>query len=394
MQISIKPKEAEETKLQNSSSLESFLEQKPLFYKEIDYDRFPRIFSKIKDNFTCKNIIHLVGTNGKGTTGRFLANALYKAGYKTGHYTSPHIIRFNERIWLDGSEVEDEILERSHQKLLGYLSKEDADALSYFEYTTLLAMVIYQDCEYIVLEAGLGGEYDATAVFDSILTIATIIDFDHEAFLGSNIQEIAATKLRVTKKALLLAKQKHQEVYTVTKEVTQEKQIPLYLAKEVDSFIRETAKELSLAQYLEQNLATAVTALEILHVNYTKESFKDAKLFGRMTKLKENVVIDVGHNPLAATSLVEVFKDQKKILVYNTFEDKDYKKILQILKPIILHVEILQIEDQRIEKKERLQNVLNELEIEYQDFKNISKDHEYLVFGSFRVVEEFLKRYA
>ncbi len=378
-----------------NSTLQRFLEQKPLFYKEIDYDRFPRIFSKIKHHFTCNNIIHLVGTNGKGTTGRFLATALHRSGRKVGHYTSPHIIRFNERIWVDGFEVEDEILEKSHQKLLTILSKEDITALSYFEYTTLLAMVAFQECEYIVLEAGLGGEYDATAVFDTVLTIATVIDFDHEAFLGSDIRSIATTKLNATKQRLLLAKQKHQEVDEVAKKLKEQKQIELYHVEECITY--EDKKILQtfsfLPNYIQDNLLTAMAALKIFDIEYEKKSFEDTKLFGRFTQVAPNVIVDVGHNPLAAISIKESFKNEKRVLIYNTYEDKEYKEILEILKPNILHVEILQIEDERIEKKEKLQKILKELEIEYKEFKSISNDFEYLVFGSFKVVEEFLKIY-
>ena len=162
--------------------LSSFLDNKPLYYNEIDYTRMPRVYKSIQKSLKLPKIIHLIGTNGKGTTGRFLATALYSNGYAVGHYTSPHILNFNERIWLNGSDIEDEKLEFAHEKLLSLLSKKDALSLSYFEYTTLLAMYIYQEVDYLVLEAGLGGEYDATSVFKNDLTLVTIIDMDHEAF--------------------------------------------------------------------------------------------------------------------------------------------------------------------------------------------------------------------
>ena len=377
-----------------NNSLQRFLDQKPLFYKEIDYERFPRIFSKIKHHFTCKNIIHLVGTNGKGTTGRFLATALYRSGKNVGHYTSPHIVRFNERIWINGNDVTDEVLEDAHKQLLGYLSVEDASSLSYFEYTTLLAMVVFHKCDYIVCEAGLGGEYDATAVFETVLTIATVIDFDHETFLGSDIRSIATTKLNVTKNALLLAKQKHQEVYEVASKIKIQKKIQLYCVEElISQEDKKLSQELSLPSYMQENLLTSIAALNFFNIPYTKESFEKSRLFGRLTPLAKNILLDVGHNPLAATSIKKALGNEKRVLIYNTFADKEYKKILAILKSNILHVEILQIEDQRIEKKEKLQKILKELEIEYKEFKSISKDFEYLVFGSFRVVEEFLKIY-
>ena len=82
--------------------LEKYLGTKPLYYNKIDYMRMPCIYKKIKEELPKPRIIHLIGTNGKGTTGRFLATALYSLGFNTGHYTSPHILEFNERIWLNG----------------------------------------------------------------------------------------------------------------------------------------------------------------------------------------------------------------------------------------------------------------------------------------------------
>lgn len=163
--------------------LQAFLETKPLFYDEIDYARMPKAYQGIAFHLKLPKIIHLVGTNGKGTTGRFLAEMLHTKGLHVGHYTSPHILHFNERIWLDGDNVEDTTLEKAHETLLSWLEPSVAQSLSYFEYTTLLAMVVFsQICDYIVLEAGLGGEFDATNIFPKCLSIITPIGLDHQAF--------------------------------------------------------------------------------------------------------------------------------------------------------------------------------------------------------------------
>lgn len=95
--------------------LKKFLDRKPLYYDKIDYTRMPLVYEKIKDNFSKQKVIHLVGTNGKGTTGRFLASALHKKGFKTAHYTSPHILEFNERIWIDSKNVSDENLNKAQE---------------------------------------------------------------------------------------------------------------------------------------------------------------------------------------------------------------------------------------------------------------------------------------
>ncbi len=373
------------------------MEQKPLYYEKIDYERFPRIFNRIRFRFKIPKIIHIVGTNGKGTTGRFLASAIKSAGEKAGHYTSPHILRFNERIWIDGRDVDDAALQKAHEKLQDILAPSESEALSYFEYTTLLAMLCFEECEYVVLEAGLGGEYDATAVFPKVLTIATPIDRDHEAFLGDTIEEIAATKLGAISDRLLLAKQPHKKVEEIAFEMAKQRKVQLYKTEELlcpadKKFVAKTAYNLHLPIYLKENLQTAIAALKILDISYDERSFHDARLFGRLTQVLPNVLIDVGHNPLAAASIAKALEGEKVVLVYNSFKDKDYARILSLLLDIIKRVEILAVEDERIEEKRRLQKTLKDLKIQYTDFHQIEKDEKYLVFGSFSVVEEFLKQ--
>ncbi len=376
--------------------LNEFLNAKPLFYETIDYTRMPRVYEKIKSYFTHPKIIHLIGTNGKGTTGRFLATALNSKGFNVGHYTSPHILEFNERIWLNGKNISDKILDEAHSYLQSILSKEDADALSYFEYTTFLGMLIYKECDYVVLEAGLGGEYDATAVFKKELTLVTPIDFDHQSFLGSTIEEIATTKLNAIEKNAIVAVQKFTKVQEIAKSMMFEKELNIYNTTELlnnNDFLKmkQISKNLALVEYLQDNLQLSISALKFLKIDYEISDFNGARLFGRLSKFSDNVLLDVGHNPLAASSIVKALSPKKYILIYNSYKDKDYKEILHILKPIIINVEIIEIREKRIESKLQLQNTLNNLGIEYATFKKINPELEYLVFGSFSVVEEFLK---
>ena len=378
--------------------LNFFLDEKPLYYEKIDYTRMPRVYEKIKSQFNTPKIIHLIGTNAKGTTGRFLATALYSLGFSTGHYTSPHILNFNERIWINGEEVSNEVLDSAHEELLNILTSEDAESLSYFEYTTLLAMWIYQGLDYVVLEAGLGGEFDATAVFDKELTLVTPIDIDHQAFLGNTVKEIARTKLNAVQKVAILANQKHKEVYEVAEDISNEKafeftRVDDYIESEDKEKIEDISNELSLAPYLKDNLKLAISALKYFDIEYKGKNFINSRLFGRLSQINENIIVDVGHNTLAASSILNALKGEKYILVYNSYKDKNYKEILSILKPIITNIEIIKIEDERAEKQEVLQEIIQDLGIVQKMFTKIDKNKKYLVFGSFSVVESFLKKY-
>ena len=379
-------------------TLDLFLAQKPLYYKKIDYTRFPRIWEKYKKHFPLQKVIHIIGTNGKGSTGRFLAHYLHKKGIKTGHYTSPHILHFNERIWKEGGNVENSILEKHHQKLQKLLSPEDIEALSYFEYTTLLAVSVFEDCEYTILEAGLGGEYDATAVFPKNMTIVTPIGMDHQSFLGNSIEQIAKTKLNAVRKFAILGKQE-KAVYSIAKELSRKKGLEFFrygffFTKEEIAKAKRTIRNIGLPLFFTDNLLLAMAGAKFFGFDIKWKKLEDITLFGRMQKIRENITVDVGHNPLAAKVLAESFKNKKLVLVYNSYDDKDYIQILEILKPIIKRVEILPIYNQRIEEQTVLEDAIRSLDIPFQEFEEIDQNEEYLVFGSFAVAEEFLKHHV
>lgn len=378
-------------------TLKSFLNDKPLYYDKIDYGRFPKIFKKIECNFQLPQIVHIVGTNAKGSTGRALAHLLHVSGEKVGHYSSPHIVNFNERIWINGKDADDVLLETMHQKLQIILEKQDSEALSYFEYTTLLAMLIFCDyCDFVVLEAGLGGEYDATNVFCKRLSIITPIGYDHEAFLGSTLDDIAKTKLRSINNDTLLAKQYEDEVYELALQRVDEVKKDLYFAQSYldDNFYKELSQFIEKKKYplfFYDNFSTAFCAFKLLGFEIDLNLLNNLKLFGRCQKIAPNVTIDVGHNPMAAVALLEHFRTKKVVLVYNSYNDKEYEKILSILKPIIQEVQIIDIDNKREVSKDNLEKVLDFQGIKYLSFHKIDKENEYLIFGSFSVVEKFLE---
>ena len=141
-------------------NLEEFLEHKTLYYDKIDFTVVKSSWQILSQKIKLPFVIHIVGTNGKGSTGRFLAHYLHKKDLKVLHYSSPHIVKFNERIWINGNDVKDEELEVAHKFLQDLYDVEILQKLTYFEYTTLLAFYLSKDFDYLVLEAGLGGEFE------------------------------------------------------------------------------------------------------------------------------------------------------------------------------------------------------------------------------------------
>lgn len=376
--------------------LQDFLTAKPIFYKKIDFDRMPNTYANIKHKLQLPPIIHVVGTNGKGSTGRWLSLMLQQANFQVGHYTSPHILSFNERFWLDGEIVSDETLENAHTKLFSLLGADVSAKLSYFEYATFLAAVLFEKCDFVIMEAGVGGEHDGTNVFPKRLSIITPIGYDHKNFLGESIEEIATTKLNSLTTTTIIAPQDNPKVITIAKDIANKKDIKL---QEVDILqmskeLKEYAKKYHYPSFLHVNILTALYAALELQVAPNFAKLKPLDLRGRFEKIAPNITIDVGHNPLSAKEVAKNFQSKSVVLIYNSFEDKDVRSILKLLEPITLHVKILPIYDEaRKSAQESIQKISDELKLSWSFFDGILKaDETYLVFGSFYLVEAFLKR--
>jgi dihydrofolate synthase/folylpolyglutamate synthase len=368
-------------------TLLAFLAKKPLFYSRFDPERIHTVWNRIKIHFALPPVVHLVGTNGKGTTGRFLATYLQTQGRRTGHYTSPHIARFNERIWLNGRDADDTQLDAAHIRLLNLLNPTEAASLSYFEYTTLLAAAVFEkSCDMIVMEAGLGGEFDATSIFEDALLLVTPIGIDHRDFLGTTIREIARTKLNILKSDVIVGFQNDPVVYELAAQIAASR------GKQA-SFLKKPVAQETETDYLDENRLLALAAARYLGFDATLTDFGANTLFGRFSPLASNITVDVGHNALAARAVQKRLGKRKVKLVYNTLEDKEYETILRILKPNITEVAVIPIHDVRALPEQKLKKTLEKLNIPYHDFTTVDPAETYLVFGSFKTVEAFCKRF-
>ena len=398
--------------------LSPFLDSKPLYYKEIDHKRIHEAYALLKPHIKRPTTIQIVGTNGKGSTGRMIAHLAYTGGLSpnagqvihdssqsdksqitrpllsVGHYTSPHILKFNERIWLDGADASDAVLEAAHRRLYPILGRMMSEVLSYFEYTTLLAFVVFEDCDLMVLEAGLGGEFDATSVCEKELSVITPIGIDHQAFLGEDIETIAATKLRSIQPGgkVLLSPQPYEAVYRVAEKMADNVGADLRVCPQVDTRVDPYGLNGVKAwpDFLIQNAAVAMEALDMLHIPYDPKGLQSLELFGRFYPLRDNVRIDVGHNPLAARAIVEAMEPQT-VLIYHSLDDKDYAEVLRTLQPKLKRIEIISIDSQRAATREAIEAAVAATGLPWGYFDGVidPKEH-YLVFGSFYVVEKFL----
>jgi len=381
-------------------TLQKFLTTKPIYYKKFDPTRILKAYQFIHNNINHPLRVQLFGTNGKGSTGRAIAHLAYRANLNVGHFTSPHILDFKERFWINGELASKDKLEEAHKRLFNLLGRDLSSYLSYFEYQTLLAFILFENCDLQVIEAGLGGEFDATSVANYQLSVVVPIGFDHSDFLGNTLEEIATTKLKAIAKKTLIAKQNSSIVYNIAKKIAAKKDTKLYFyeelkennyAKKIEKEIYKIATSKGYPKYICQNILNATFALNILDIDYNIQDINRLNLFGRFYKLAPNIIVDVGHNPLAATAIVEALKESI-VLIFNILNDKDYKRVLNILKPKIEEIKIIKIQTQRATELKKLEDMLKSINIKYSYFNGtIDKKRNYLVFGSFYVVEEFLK---
>lgn len=388
-----------DSSLESSTSLHTYLESKGAEYAEFDKERMPRIFASMRASFKLSShIIHILGTNGKGSTGRFITLGLLGQGHSVLHFSSPHLHCFNERFYKNGRIVSDEELEAAHQNLQGYACTKQA---SYFEYATLLALVLAQDCEYFVCEAGLGGEFDSTSVLREFveLSVFTPISYDHMELLGESIESIATTKLKAMSKCAILAPQAYKEVESIAKAMAKELDSTLVVITKDD--IESSLKSLDMADYVRdfapflwENFIVALRVLKALGIDDIANMPK-FDLPARAQKIAPNVMIDVGHNAECARAMVQILGNKRVNLVYNTFSQKDVREILTIVKPNIDQLLICPIMHSRAMPRDELVAICAGLGISYEEFvlsrSSIKDDKEYVVFGSFSVAEAFLE---
>lgn len=382
--------------------LEEFLQNKPLFYDKIDYDFFPKIFKKISKNFKIPKIIHIVGTNGKGSTGRFLSLMLKQNGKSVAHYTSPHIFDFSERFWINGNLANFSDLQKAHEKIFNLLNSDEIAKISYFEYATLLILPLFEKCEFWIIEAGMGGEKDATNVFDKKLSLFTQISLDHTAILGKNIKKIAKTKFKSMQNFAILNDKICKTAVNVAKKIAHKKNTKLnfadnFLTNQEKFDIKNFIKKQNFAKFQKQNLSLACAAMKFLEIPFNLNCLKNFDLKGRFEKISQNIFIDVGHNEGGAKAIAKQFKGKKIVLIYNSFLDKDIEKILTILSKIIKKIEIFNYESKN--RKLATQEILkisDKLNIKtdfFQGKNELKQDEIYLVFGSFLLIENFLRDY-
>ena len=286
------------------------------------------------------SIIHVAGTNGKGSTCCYMSSILTENHEKVGLFTSPHIFDFRERIRINGVQIDEAAVVNFCQRVIDL--RLDFEP-SFFEVTFAMAIDHFQrnQCTYAVIETGMGGRLDSTNVLQSNIAVITNIGLDHTQFLGETLPEIALEKAGIIKSSQpVVIGQTQEEIEALFIEKAKSYSASIYFADKENWDIIESVE---LPELQKTNLKTALCTLDKMNVPFSEETvqkalqnlYSNTGLFGRLTKVSENplIYLDVSHNQdgIQATllDLSKVQFDQLHI-VYGASQDKNVTSILSL----------------------------------------------------------------
>ena len=285
--------------------------------------------------------IHVAGTNGKGAVCAMIEACLRSGGLRACRYTSPHLVRINERFFVDGKPVDDATLERAADKVF-HADSDTNSQLTFFEALTAVAFIAFSEakCDYAVLETGLGGRLDATNICSPEICVITKIGLDHCDWLGDTVEKIAAEKAGIIKKGVPIVLGKNEPaVIAVVKARASEVGAPFFYAPDMadeseilDGFSLEGA-------FNRENAVTALAALKVLKKG-SRDGLSNVVWPGRFQRVGR-FIIDGAHNPPAARALAAAlskyapFAGSVPTLVAGFCGDKDVDETLRILAPLV-----------------------------------------------------------
>lgn len=321
-------------------------------------DGFARLLARLGNPQEKFKIVHVAGTNGKGSVCTLTAGALSSAGYKTGLFVSPHLVSPAERIQIDGSPI----AKSSFAHAVVDVFQEEEDELNFFEILTAAALVYFarKKVDYAVLETGLGGRKDPTNVCTPVLSIITAIGLDHMQYLGSSLAQIAREKAGIIKPGVpVISGTVNPTVREVIAKTAKAQNAPLtfvglgepFWESSVDFKTGQTLLRaedgsvwplhaLGARQTLNACIVYQAAKTLALPVRAVKKAFENADLPGRFEVFqngKNTLVLDGAHNPQAVELLMDFWHktpfSENAALLCGFMKDKDYKKMLALLRP-------------------------------------------------------------
>ena len=268
-------------------------------------EKLKKIYELLGEPCKNKKIIHIAGTNGKGSTATFLENIFFAGGYSVAKFTSPHILKFNERILINKKMISDEDVVKYYEIVMELLEKNSFQ-INFFEIATFMALLYFEEKnpDFIFLETGLGGRYDATNVVNSTIAVITNISFDHVSLLGNSLDKIADRKAGIIKnRQLCIYAQNLTELENAVKKETDNS---INVLKKYDNFQVELDT---------QNYKTIVKILE----NENLDKFENIEDKKNKSKLKKIFILPLfgkfqANNFLIAYEIAKIYDISDEII--------------------------------------------------------------------------------
>lgn len=347
------------------SEIKAFLNDTPQYGETTGVERAGKLLELLGNPDKNLKIIHIAGTNGKGSVCSYIDDILKKSGYKTGLFTSPHLVTIRERIQVDGELI-------SREDFTQYFNKvyETARAnnlkLAYFDFFFGAAMLYFDKykVDYVVLETGLGGSLDATnAVHNPLCCVITTISLEHTAILGDTIKKIAEQKAGIIKQGVPVVYADDNEASGVIEDIAHSKNSYCYgvspqqyqiiknfngcidFSLHNEYYINNCLRLATPAIYQVENVSIAITVCRLLkhlyHIDIKDSAIVDSAgshiWQGRMEKLTDNIYVDGAHNPQGIQSFVNsvngMYADStdKAALLFSVVSDKNFEQMISIL---------------------------------------------------------------
>ena len=375
----------------------AYIEETPKFTTKNKMEHTKECLKRLGNPQDKFRVIHVAGTNGKGSTCAFLTSVLREAGYSCGLFTSPHLVVINERFQINEKDISNEVFLDAFCKvkeLADELVKEGNYHPTYFEFLFLMGMVIFADAgvDYVVLETGLGGRLDATtAVENPVACVITSISFDHMQYLGNTIEEIAGEKAGIIVPGVpVIYDGNDQKAAKVIRDRAQELNSPCYeVTREDTEIIRNTCSGIDflfkneyygntvfsipfIALYQVMNSSLALKTMEVLKeeipvsAEAVKKGLIETRWQGRMETVLPGVIVDGAHNEDGVARFVETAahfqKDYPLTLLFSAVDDKDYTDMIRTIldKIRFRHVVVTQVGGYRKVPAEQLAEIFKE----------------------------------
>lgn len=362
----------------NNNNLNQWLAHIESFHPseiKLGLDRIKQVASKLGlIDFSAK-IVLVAGTNGKGSCVAMLESLALRQGKKVACYTSPHLLQFNERIRLNGVNIDDDALVNAFEQIeLG----RQKTPLTFFEFTTLAAFYLFQQTQLdlIILEVGLGGRQDATNIVQPDVSVITTVDRDHSDWLGDDLENIAYEKggiIRAQKPALV----GDSRTESLLRKVLPEYHSELMLVKRASESLQQQFSSSSCNPYclIEQNLMLATMAYEHcfnqkLEQTQVIDALQQISLQGRFQLVRQQplTIVDVGHNAQSAGNLysqlhnyIEQHNLKRVVAICGMMADKAIEEVLSALVPQVSHWCFVDLASERAIKATELETKYKQL---------------------------------